>query len=69
VNTTLIYRYVYIYDWMPRFAIKFYNKQVYVKLIRYQFWCTRCTFRLLKSLQWYSGLKSWTSKNKELKTG
>jgi hypothetical protein len=26
-----------------------------VKLIRYQFWCTRCACRLIKSLQWYSG--------------
>jgi hypothetical protein len=37
---------------------------VYVKLIRYQFWCTRCAFRLLKSLQWYSGRKSWKSEKK-----
>jgi hypothetical protein len=34
-----------------------------VKLIRYQFWCTRCVFRLLKSPQWYSGRKSWKTKN------
>jgi hypothetical protein len=34
----------------------------HVKLIRYQFWCTRCAFRLLKSLQWYSGRKGWKSK-------
>jgi hypothetical protein len=33
-----------------------------VKLIRYQFWCTRCAFRLIKSLQMYSGRKSWKSK-------
>jgi hypothetical protein len=33
-----------------------------VKLIRYQVWCTRCAFRLIKSLQWYSGRKSWKSK-------
>jgi hypothetical protein len=32
-----------------------------VKLIRYQFWCTRCAFRLIKSLQWCSGRKSWKS--------
>jgi hypothetical protein len=25
-----------------------------VKLIRYQFWCTRCEFRLLNYLQWCS---------------
>jgi hypothetical protein len=35
-----------------------------VKLIRYQFGCTRCAFRLLKSLQWYSGRKSWKSGKK-----
>jgi hypothetical protein len=34
-----------------------------VKLIRYQFWCTRCAFPLSKSLQWYSGRKSWKSEN------
>jgi hypothetical protein len=34
-----------------------------VKLIRYQFWCTRCAFRLIKSRQWYSGRKSWNPKN------
>jgi hypothetical protein len=34
-----------------------------LKLIRYQFWCTRCAFRLLKSLQWYSGKKSWKYEN------
>jgi hypothetical protein len=37
----------------------------YVKLIRYQFWCTRCTFRLIKSLQWYSVRKRWKFQNKE----
>jgi hypothetical protein len=37
----------------------------YVKLIRYQFWCTRCAFRLFKSLQWYSGRKSWKSERKQ----
>jgi hypothetical protein len=36
-----------------------------VKLIRYQFWCTRCAFRLLKSLQWYWGRKSWKSGKKK----
>jgi hypothetical protein len=35
-----------------------------VKPIRYQFWCTRCAFRLIKSLQWYSGRKSWKSEKK-----
>jgi hypothetical protein len=34
-----------------------------VKLIRYQFWCIRCAFRVIKSLQWYSGRKSWKSEN------
>jgi hypothetical protein len=35
-----------------------------VKQIRYQFWCTRCAFRLLKSRQWYLGRKkSWKSEN------
>jgi hypothetical protein len=38
-------------------------KATNVKLIRYQFWRTRCAFRLIKSLQWYSGLKSWKSEN------
>jgi hypothetical protein len=33
-----------------------------VKLIRYQFWCNRCAFRLIKSRQWYSGRKSWNPK-------
>jgi hypothetical protein len=37
-----------------------------VKLIRYQFCCTRCAFRLLKSLQWYSGRKGWKSGKKKL---
>jgi hypothetical protein len=36
-----------------------------VKLMRYQFWCTRCAFRLIKSCQWYSGRKSWNKKNCE----
>ena len=40
------------------------SKQINVKLIRYQFWCTRCAFRLLRSLQWCSGRKSWTSEKK-----
>jgi hypothetical protein len=39
-----------------------------VKLIRYQFWCTRCASRLLKSPQWYSGRKSWKSEKKNMKT-
>jgi hypothetical protein len=38
-----------------------------VKLIRYQFWCTSCAFRLLKSLQWYSGRKKkWKSEGKKI---
>jgi hypothetical protein len=37
-----------------------------VKLIRYQFWCTRCAFRLIKSLQRYSGQKCWKSEQKKL---
>jgi hypothetical protein len=42
------------------------NKFISVKLIRYQFWCTRCAFRLINSLQ-YSGQKSWkTEKKKEI---
>jgi hypothetical protein len=36
----------------------------YVKLIRCQFWCTRYTFRLLKSLQWYPGQKVVNLKKK-----
>jgi hypothetical protein len=32
-------------------------KEWNVKQIRYQFWCTRCAFRLLKSHQWYLGRK------------
>jgi hypothetical protein len=35
---------------------------VNVKLIRYQFWCIRCAFRLIKSRQWYSCRKSWIQK-------
>jgi hypothetical protein len=35
-----------------------------VKLIWYQFRCTRCAFRLLKSLQSYSGWKSWKCEKK-----
>jgi hypothetical protein len=35
-----------------------------VKLIRYQFWCTRCAFRILKCLQWFSGRKSWKSEKR-----
>jgi hypothetical protein len=37
----------------------------YVKLIRYQFWYTRCAFRLRKSFQWYLGRKSWKSEKKK----
>jgi hypothetical protein len=37
------------------------SKPLHVKLIRYQFWCTRCALRLMKSLQWCSGRKSWKS--------
>jgi hypothetical protein len=28
-----------------------------LKLIQYQFWCSRCAFRLMKCLQWCSGRK------------
>jgi hypothetical protein len=35
-----------------------------VKLICYQFWCTKYAFRLIKSLQWCSGRKSWKSEKK-----
>jgi hypothetical protein len=42
-----------------------YDKFMNVKLIRYQFRCTRCAFRLIKSCQWYSGRKSWNPKNCE----
>jgi hypothetical protein len=31
------------------------TSNVYVNIIRYQFWCTRCAFRQIMSLQWYSG--------------
>jgi hypothetical protein len=37
-----------------------------VKLTWYQFWCTRCAFRLIKSLQWCSVRKSWKSKKCEI---
>jgi hypothetical protein len=33
-----------------------------VKLMRYQFWCTRCAFRLIKSRHWYSGRTCWNPK-------
>jgi hypothetical protein len=41
-------------DWSEHFPnhLIFYND---IKLIRLQFWCTRCAFRLLKSLQWCPG--------------
>jgi hypothetical protein len=35
-----------------------------VELIQYQFWCTRCAFWLLKSLQWCSCQNSWRSEKK-----
>ena len=38
-----------------------------VKLIRYQFWCTRCAFRLIKSRQWYLDRKSWKSEKQNVK--
>jgi hypothetical protein len=37
-------------------------------LIRYQFWCTRCAFGLLKSLRWCSGRKSLRSEKNENQT-
>jgi hypothetical protein len=37
-----------------------------VKLVRYQFWCTRCAFWLHKSLQWYSGRKKLEIRKKKL---
>ena len=43
-------------------------KNIDVKLIRYQFWCTRCAFRLMKSCQWYLNRKSWKSKKKIVKS-
>jgi hypothetical protein len=44
-------------------SLRQYNGyHINVKLIRYQFWCTRCAFRLIKSLQWCSSRKSWKSK-------
>jgi hypothetical protein len=39
-----------------------------VKLIRYQFWCTRYAFRLIKSLQWCLGWKRWKSEKKNVKS-
>jgi hypothetical protein len=45
-----------------RAAFEKYSTLQYVKLIRYQFWCTRCAFRLIKSPQWCSGRKSWKSR-------
>jgi hypothetical protein len=41
----------------PKFQNVSHNTGSNVKLIRYQFICTRCVFRLLESLQWYSGRK------------
>jgi hypothetical protein len=38
-------------------------KGLHVKLW-YQFWCTRCTFQLIKSIQWYSSRKSRKSERK-----
>jgi hypothetical protein len=44
------------------------KQHLYVKLIRYQFWCTRCAFRLLRSVQWSSGKTSWKSEKQTVKT-
>jgi hypothetical protein len=38
--------------------ILYFEFWIYLKLIRYQFWCTRCVFRLIKSLLWCSGRKA-----------
>jgi hypothetical protein len=32
-----------------------------VKVIRHQCWCTRCAYRQIMSLQWFSGRKIWKS--------
>jgi hypothetical protein len=45
------------FTWIWHKIIHLYN----VKLIRYQFWCTRCAFQLIKSLQWCSSRKYNTS--------
>jgi hypothetical protein len=51
--------------WTNSASYEYKNKSANIgalkKLIRYQFWCTRCAFRLLKSLQWCSGRKRWKS--------
>jgi hypothetical protein len=34
-------------------TVRYFCHSLNVKLIRYQFWCTICAFRLMKSRQWY----------------
>jgi hypothetical protein len=55
-----------------KLAVSFNHANRYIddvlKLIRYQFWCTRCAFRLIKSPQWYWDRKSWKFENKIVKT-
>jgi hypothetical protein len=46
------------------FSKPFFRYKIDAKLIRYQFWCTRCAFQPLKSLQWCSGRKCWKSEKK-----
>jgi hypothetical protein len=62
--TQCYFRYfVFIVAISQHFHIQLYKSDV--KLIRYQFWRTRCAFRILKSLQWYSGQKSWKSEQND----
>jgi hypothetical protein len=51
-------------EWSTKYVTLCLNA-INIKLIRYQFWCTRCAFRLIKSRQWYSGRKSWKSQKCE----
>jgi hypothetical protein len=37
---------------------------LYVKLALYQFWSTRCAFRLIEHLQWFSGREKLEIRNK-----
>jgi hypothetical protein len=74
VKTLCIYHYLMFKDTQscvyPQKEIRYiaYTLKLYdVKLI-YQFWCTRCAFRLVKSLQWCSGQKVWKPGKKIMKT-
>jgi hypothetical protein len=59
----LIYDFWTLYPALPHdiwFDVSQWSQiKIHHWLKRYRFWCTRCAFRLIKSLQWYQGRKSW----------